>query len=612
VAAASEDPVYAGRGGYNLGSLLASHGRLGDAVEALRSVPGDAEPEVAASVRDLLDALARIPRVERLVPLFDDRHWRLSRAALTDVTILEEYRPVDVAEAEKLSVDSLGLAKEAPMEDPDTVRAIVEARAIDGRVEWELLQQDEQEQLHSWSMTDDVVAGDRFGLVRVVRGARALHLLSYENHASDETLATREQWLARLCAARLTQLAPPAALSAPPVPEEVREAADALNTTPTAHDSPTLVDRARHALSLLEAGADDRLRIELEFGLACHLEEGVLDRDGAIAAFRRVLEIVTLEQLPDVWALTMFRLGKLFAARDTGDRNRNAGHAAAAYRQALRVFEHGSANWADAMIALADVQPPSEATVELYQQVIDALLADFTLGGADQKRSLTIYVRAAEGIQIAGRQLMGGEVVVPDGFDERTTLGSLIFLRPLITSGRLVVRNRFQRPTALTVRYAREPEEVTLEGALNRILAEHFSVVSIGGRPESYGPSRLLTGDDDWKRVFDFVLEDCVLVMLVPHVSDGVRWEVEQLIARNLLHKTIFVMPPLTEHLDVATMWEEGRALLGELELRLPRYDGEGMFVHLDADGQVSSSWPFDVVWSDTLLPRLTPLLPPR
>jgi len=72
------------------------------------------------------------------------------------------------------------------------------------------------------------------------------------------------------------------------------------------------------------------------------------------------------------------------------------------------------------------------------------------------------------------------------------------------------------------------------------------------------------------------------------------------------------VMPPLTEHLDVATMWEEGRALLGELELRLPRYDGEGMFVHLDADGQVSSSWPFDVVWSDTLLPRLTPLLPPR
>src|SRR6185369_9020526 len=174
-----------------------------------------------------------------------------------------------------------------------------------------------------------------------------------------------------------------------------------------------------------------------------------------------------------------------------------------------------SANWADAMIALADVQPPSEATVELYQQVIDALLADFTLGGADQKRSLTIYVRAAEGIQIAGRQLMGGEVVVPDGFDERTTLGSLIFLRPLITSGRLVVRNRFQRPTALTVRYAREPEEVTLEGALNRILAEHFSVVSIGGRPESYGPSRLLTGDDDWKRVLDFVLEDCVLVMLV-------------------------------------------------------------------------------------------------
>jgi hypothetical protein len=301
----------------------------------------------------------------------------------------------------------------------------------------------------------------------------------------------------------------------------------------------------------------------------------------------------------------------MFDAREEGDRERNLQHAAAAYRQSLRVFPRGGEDWADATLSLADIEPPGEATVELYQDVVDALVEDFTFRGASEERSLEFGARATEGVQIAGRELMGGEVIVPEGFDDRKTLGPLIYLRPLMTSGRLILPNRFKDPAGLTVQYEREPEEMTLEGVLNRILAEHFSVVTLGGRPEGYGPSRIVIRDN-WKQVFDFVLRDCVLIMIVPHVSGGVRWEVEQLLDREVLDKTLVVMPPRSAHFDAGAMWAEGSELFAGLGLHLPPYDDEGMFMLLGADGDVSESWSFNVVWSNSLLARLEPLLPQR
>ena len=76
----------------------------------------------------------------------------------------------------------------------------------------------------------------------------------------------------------------------------------------------------------------------------------------------------------------------------------------------------------------------------LYQQVADALVEDFTLGGADDDRKYRIFARAMDGLQSSARALTGaGEVVLPRGFEDRATLGPLLFLRPLLTAGRLTM-----------------------------------------------------------------------------------------------------------------------------------------------------------------------------
>ena len=156
---------------------------------------------------------------------------------------------------------------------------------------------------------------------------------------------------------------------------------------------------------------------------------------------------------------------------------------------------------------------------------------------------------------------------------------------------------------------------MTLEGVLNRVLAPHFAFIAIGGRPEGYGPTRiLLPAGLDWKEVFNLHFENSILapilVLIVPHDSGGVSWEAEQLVARRALGKTLFVMPPASRRFDADAMWTAGRTLLADSGLRLPPYDPAGMFVRLHPDGAFAESWPFEVVWSNTLIERIEHLLP--
>jgi hypothetical protein len=85
---------------------------------------------------------------------------------------------------------------------------------------------------------------------------------------------------------------------------------------------------------------------------------------------------------------------------------------------------------------------------------------------------------------------------------------------------------------------------------------------------------------------------------------------VEQLVARRALRKTLFVMPPASERFDVAAMWAAGCTLLADYGLRLPPYDPAGMFVRLNPHGAVAESWPFEIIWSNTIVERIEHLLP--
>ena len=72
----------------------------------------------------------------------------------------------------------------------------------------------------------------------------------------------------------------------------------------------------------------------------------------------------------------MKRLGEVFAARADGDPAANAAHAAAAFRQALRVFARETEVWAKTTLALADVERDLETKEDLYMQVLNAYVGD--------------------------------------------------------------------------------------------------------------------------------------------------------------------------------------------------------------------------------------------
>jgi hypothetical protein len=262
-------------------------------------------------------------------------------------------------------------------------------------------------------------------------------------------------------------------------------------------------------------------------------------------------------------------------------------------------------------LALADVERSLETKEDLYNQVVCAFVEDPEFAdGTDVDFVAEIVYRASTGIQRVDR-MRGGEVIVPPGFDERGTRGGVAYLRPLITSGHLMLKNEFRDPAALVVQYEHEPDHMTLEGVINRVLAPHFDVIAIGGRPEGYGPSRILMPPDlDWKNAFNIVFDLSILVLIVPHDSEGVSWEAEQLVARRALGKTLFVMPPTSRHFDADTMWTEGRTLLAAHRLHLPPYDPAGRFIRLGPDGMVAESWPFEVVWLNTLTKHIEHLLP--
>jgi hypothetical protein len=242
----------------------------------------------------------------------------------------------------------------------ESARSSMEARVVDGAFDWQILVRSPDALTYSWTLEDDVAAVDQLTLVRVVRGAVALHELHYAIRAPlRRAAAARAQWLPRLESADLAWRPPPPPRAAPPVPDTARAAFEALQRAPDPGTSATIVSTARRALGLMEQASDRMVWASLYFLLGNHLAGGTGDFDGAIEAYRRALEVYTLQATPDLWARVMDRLGTTFGARANGDPAANAAHAAAAFRQALRVFARGTDQWAQTTTALERVERTS-------------------------------------------------------------------------------------------------------------------------------------------------------------------------------------------------------------------------------------------------------------
>lgn len=261
----------------------------------------------------------------------------------------------------------------------------------------------------------------------------------------------------------------------------------------------------------------------------------------------------------------------------------------------------------DAHLALArfEGKMQEKSAEESYRRVFEALTEQEIFTTVDEDEFSSAY-----GI-ISWKILQLDRAGIPEpirspGWSERETWGKILFLRPLDTAGRLLVPNQFRHPENFSVRFEVEPDPITVEAALYLVLGERFVVDSVGGRVDGFGSTRMnLQGGREWQSVFEVLIEAADLILMIPSGSDGVRWELNQLISTGRLGKCLFVQPPISTAMDVDEMWERSKKILADVQVQTPPFDPKGQLFRVGPNFQIADVIPFEAVWENTLTNRL-------
>jgi hypothetical protein len=170
----------------------------------------------------------------------------------------------------------------------------------------------------------------------------------------------------------------------------------------------------------------------------------------------------------------------------------------------------------------------------------------------------------------------------------------------------LRVPNRFRNRSAMAVQFAVEPDPISVEAALYRVLGPYYHFSTIGGAADGLGATRLhMPGGTSWQLIFRVLVDRASLIVVVPQASAGVRWEVEHLLSAQLQTRCLFVLPPVSDDIDTPGLVAGGSELLGQLGIEAPAYNRDGLLFRVGSDCKLSQVLTFDEVWDDTLIQRL-------
>jgi hypothetical protein len=144
-----------------------------------------------------------------------------------------------------------------------------------------------------------------------------------------------------------------------------------------------------------------------------------------------------------------------------------------------------------------------------------------------------------------------------------------------------------------------ESAAVDLEAVFAQVLESEAPVVALGRPGEQVGAGRVETQDDTWKRDFEILADNALLLLVLPSPGRSVEWEIKWTKRRGHLQKSLFVMPPKKPwHLTLpgrrpplawAGVWSALTASLRDVGLSLPPYENGGMVFFLGEDGTASA-----------------------
>jgi hypothetical protein len=110
-----------------------------------------------------------------------------------------------------------------------------------------------------------------------------------------------------------------------------------------------------------------------------------------------------------------------------------------------------------------------------------------------------------------------------------------LYLRPFYSEGKLFV---------VTGGHSNYPKfEWLFEHMLARAVRRSGPVVALG-KPGEQQFGSVLVGEAEWRETATKLIDHATRVVCVPSCHAGTLWEIDHILARGHLHKTVFIMPP--------------------------------------------------------------------
>ena len=170
-----------------------------------------------------------------------------------------------------------------------------------------------------------------------------------------------------------------------------------------------------------------------------------------------------------------------------------------------------------------------------------------------------------------------------------------VYLRPFAIDGAFVEAPRRAASQAYVEEYGLPTTHHDLESALALLVYPFGDLVALSDAPGEAGAGHVRSTDATWRDEVRSLCQHAEAIFAVPFDFGGTAWEVEMLVARGWLDRTLFVMPasPVTRRWlglpwfsrDYERLWEAGRTRYPALQL--PEYDQRGGLVQVGADPRV-------------------------
>lgn len=596
-----------------------------------------------------------------VIPRFHDGEtWQLSQRSEVPGYIVENW----LCEGESLSlcsqlvtIETHLCAQDMPFKGIGLARKKrISDQVVNGVSDWHVLRENDQQYVYSWSLSGDLLNDDKSGITRMFRGEHALYLCLYTRWGGPLSQAEQQYWLGCLdtlspayvdqpdistlrevpmseIEARLQWLA--AMPKAPVIDakvfcDEVLKGVSrstypqvwglmmnlcALYLLRASPESPAILNQAksvlRRSLEVFSSGCESWARavVSLARVMVC---EARTQASGDMRGLERVMQTAVSSfaekdnQIELGAAIKVLADVKQLGAADVLGLQDTLAY----YQQALeyQTLDKDILQWGENVLALADtrLQLSKKQGEAVEREQARIAYVEVLSAFADDSRLLygELNMEAVRLLYWANTRLawLEREDVPPlpkqEEIAQSKTRGRVLYLRPFLSGGALMLANRS------------EPESRVLpcDLVLYRAMAEVFSFnVEVEGLDDA---SLLMVGGHTWKEYVVEQLEGADCIIVVPHCSTGLRWQIETIKARGLLPCTLFMMPPLSSSLDVEAMWQSACELMRELGLETPDWHEEGLFFRFNFKGEVDASIPFSAVWDGLLCQRLQILMP--